>query len=238
MRLERDADLAWVGSLSGGTARGAARAIAEAGRETSLLERISAEHRREGRDSYVEIDAPFELYAIARLLRPGHILEIGVSSGVSSAYLLAALDRNRKGTLHSVDLPSFERRKSSGRVPKASWSLPPGRAPGWAIPTELRGRWDLRLGDMADVVPVLARELDDVGMVVYDVPHDEAEIGRELASLDPHLAPGCVVIVDHGPGGGTCQAVRRWGRRHGSPTWRRQGLGLSGARKAGRNPAS
>jgi hypothetical protein len=234
MRVEMDPDPAWVAALTGRTERTAQRALQEVAGREGLFSQIDEEHRREGRTSYIEVDAPMELYAIARLLRPRHIVEVGVSSGVSSAYILAALAANDLGTLHSVDLPSFERRTAGRKVSRSSWSLPPGRAPGWAIPPSLRNRWDLRLGDMSELVPRLSTELPGIGLVLYDVPHQDSEVARELRALDPHLSPSCPVIVDHGPGGGVCRAVQRWARQHGGRTVRRRGLGLSGARRGAR----
>jgi hypothetical protein len=227
MNVEDDADPSWVSELTGHALPAAASAVEEARADRRLFAHLAGEHRRAGRSSYIEIDAPLELHAIARLLRPEHVVEVGVSSGVSSAYLLAALERNGRGMLHSVDLPSTSRRSSSGG---ASWSLPLGKSSGWAVPLRLRRGWDLRLGDKADVVPRLAAELPRVDLVVYDVPHNEADLVREFAHLDPRVPRGAVVIVDHGPGGGLCLALRRWARRRGTAATPRAGLGLYGMR--------
>jgi hypothetical protein len=233
MRIEEEPDPDWVAELSGRDLGSARRAILEAQGERELFAHLDREHRRERRPSYVEIDAPLELHALARLLRPTHVLEVGVSSGVSSAYLLQALARNRRGTLHSVDLPSYPRR-GGGAHHGTSWTLPPGRSSGWAVPLPLRARWDLRLGDKAAVVPLLARDLPRVDLVVYDVPHDEADLDREFAELDRRMRAGAVAIVDHGPGGGLCRALARWARQRGTRPVRRDGLGLFGIRCGGR----
>ena len=160
MQPETDPDAAWVQRLSGGTPAAVSRAIEEAEGERRLFQHLAREHASEGRDSYIEIDAPLELHALVRLLRPAHVVEVGVSSGVSSAYLLNALERNGLGTLHSVDLPRRPRPSSDPRArARASWSIPPGRSSGWAVPFPLRKRWDLRLGDKTAVLPLLASEL-------------------------------------------------------------------------------
>jgi hypothetical protein len=229
MQVEDDPDPAWVAGLSGRTLPSARRTIDEAADERRLFTHLRREHLSEGRSSYIEIDAPLELYALARLLRPKHVVEVGVSSGVSSAYLLQALAENGRGTLHSVDLPSRPRKPGNGGA-TASWSLPPGRSSGWAVPFPLRPRWDLRLGDKAEVVPLLARELRSIELVVYDVPHNEADLTREFSYLDPRMPSGAVAIVDHGPGGGLCAALRGWARRRGTTPLRRNGLGLYGMR--------
>ncbi len=228
MQPEEDPDAGWVAALSGRTLRASEGRLSEAAGERRLFSHLDREHRREGRSSYVEIDAPLELHALVRLLRPREVVEVGVSSGVSSAYLLHALGQNGTGTLHSVDRPS--RPSPVAARSSASWSLPPGRASGWAVPSRLRRRWDLRLGDKAELIPQLADELDRVDLVVYDVPHNEADLDIEFARLDPLMAAGAVAIVDHGPSGDLCRALRRWATLRAAKPVRRQGLGLYGIR--------
>ncbi len=233
MRRETDPDPAWVAGLSGREEGEVRTALAEAMAEGRLFGHLAREHAREGRESYIEIDAPLELYALVRLLRPQHVLEAGVSSGVSSAYLLRALQRNGRGLLHSIDLPSRPRGKArSSPSPRNSWSLPAHRDTGWAVPERLRPRWDLRLGDKADVLPILREQVPRFDLVVYDLPHDCEVLAREFRSLDPAMPAGAVLIVDHGPGGGLCPGLDRWARRRGSTAIRRSHLGLFGARAA------
>jgi hypothetical protein len=232
MQPEDDADGSWVSELSGTGLPAAAKAIQEAREDRALFRYLERQHVAEGRTSYVEIDAPFELYALARLLKATHVVEVGVSSGVSSAYLLRALQRNGPGTLHSIDLPSLERPPRPGKPrTRSSWSLPPGRLPGWAVPPGLRPRWDLRLGDKADVIPFLAEQLRRIDLLLYDVPHECSELRREIVRLEPLLRTGAVVIIDHGPGGGICPAITGSARAWGSRPHRREGLGLSGTRR-------
>lgn len=233
MQPETQPDAAWVAALSGATRASADDALRKAVGERRLFSHIAREHRAAGRSSYVEIDAPLELYAIARLTRPRHVVEVGVSSGVSSAYLLAALDRNGSGTLHSVDRPKREapRRDGAGRT-TASWSLPPGRSSGWAVPDRLRPRWDLRIGDKKVVLPLLAEELDRIDLFVYDVPHDDQAALGEFRAIDARFAGDGVGIADHGPGGGMCPSLARWARGRASRPRQCQALGLYGFRSA------
>ncbi|MGA8275189.1 MAG: class I SAM-dependent methyltransferase [Thermoplasmata archaeon] len=233
MQLEDNADPAWVAALASVSLRRASRAMEEAQGERALFRHLDRMHREGGRSSYVEIDAPLELYALVRLLRPTHVVEVGVSSGVSSAYLLQAMDRLGRGTLHSVDLPKTESPRPDGKRSRyPSWALPPGRSSGWAVPFPLRKRWDLRLGDKREVVSLLGEEVESVGLFVYDVPHVEAQAAREFAALDRRLPKGAVAIADHGPGGDLCAPLRRWAATRGARPVRRTGLGLFGFRCA------
>jgi hypothetical protein len=229
VRPEEGVDAGWVARLADCTEPRAEGAVGEAREQEPLYQALAKEHAAEGRPSYIEIDAPLELYALVRLLRPRHVVEVGVSSGVSSAYVLQALHRNARGTLHSVDLPSFPRprRKGTGRA-TGSWSLPPGRQSGWAVPFALRGRWDLRLGDKSAVLPLLVEELPRIDLFVYDVPHRDVDSWKEFQALDPLLRSGSVAIADHGPTGELCDALDRWAKRRHATAIGRQGLGLYG----------
>ncbi len=232
MRCEVDPDLRWVEALSGRSGQDVEPALAEARGERRLFSHLARAHDLAHRESCGEIDAPLELHALVRLRVPSHIVEVGVSSGVSSAYLLNALEKNGRGTLHSVDLPSYPRKQAaSRRPPRNSWSLPPGRSTGWAVPFPLRRRWDLRLGDKADVLPLLADELPRIDLLVYDVPHEDRTTREELRLLNSLMGPGSVVVVDHGPGGGLCSALRAWANEEQTRPVGRAGLGLYGARK-------
>src|SRR5439155_326535 len=57
-----------------------------------------------GREGYEE---GVRLYAIVRELRPRVAVETGVCNGVSTAFLLLALEANGFGELHSIDLPEL-----------------------------------------------------------------------------------------------------------------------------------
>lgn len=229
---ERDADVAWVERLSGSDPSRSEDALREAARQRRLFSHLARQHRSEGRDSYVEIAAPLELHAMVRLLRPEHVVEVGVSSGVSSAYLLNALARNGTGLLHSVDLPRRPaRRTRPDHAPRASWTLPAGRDSGWAVPHALRVRWDLRLGDKSYVLPMLAEQLPSIDLLVYDVPHEDTATRREFRLLSPKLRPGGVVIVDHGSGGGLCPALAGWAEESAAEPIGRRGSGLFGFRR-------
>jgi hypothetical protein len=233
MQFESDADPGWVAELAGASLSRAESAVSEAAEERALFRHLEREHQSEGRHHYVEIDAPFELYAAVRLTRPLHVVEVGVSSGVSSAYILKALERNGRGTLHSIDLPKPEARVGGGPA-HASWSIPRGRASGWAVPFPLRGRWDLRLGDKRNVVPLLAEELRRVDLFLYDVPHNDIRDWAEFQTVDRRMRQGGIAIADHGPGGDLCAALRRWARRRSATPVRRRGLGLYGFRLGAR----
>ncbi|HUI38631.1 MAG TPA: class I SAM-dependent methyltransferase, partial [Thermoplasmata archaeon] len=180
-----------------------------------------------GRSFYAQIRAPFELYALARLLRPAHVVETGVSSGVSSAHFLLALSENRYGRLHSIDLPVHQEGPVL-RPGESEVSLPPERSPGWAVPAELAKGWDLRIGPAQKLLPRLLRELPKVDLFLHDDLHTPAHLTFELETLRAKLAPGAVALADNTRWTGT--AFDRFARSLGVPVRRRRRSDLVGLR--------
>jgi hypothetical protein len=122
-------------------------------------------------------------YATVRALHPDIVVETGVASGVSSAYLLLALERNRKGTLHSVEVgdPSYR---------------PVGREPGWIVPEWLRTGWRLHIGDAATVLPKLFREIGQVEIFIHDSLHTYEHMKLELELAHPYVRRGGLLLAD------------------------------------------
>lgn len=96
-------------------------------------------------------------YAIARAMRPRVVVETGVAHGVTTAYVLAALDANAHGELHSIDMPPHDA-GADARV-------------GACVPEPLRARWQLHRGFSRRVLPGLMSELGGVDMFVHDSLH-------------------------------------------------------------------
>jgi hypothetical protein len=150
-----------------------------------------------GRSSYIQICAPFELHALVTLTRPKHIVEVGVSAGLSSTYFLHALELNGKGMLHSIDLPEREIESTPPR--KISWALPPGKNSGWAVPQSLKKNWDLRLGKCNEILPDLIKEVESVDLFLYDVPYEIEVAESDFAVADQKLREGSIVLADNCP---------------------------------------
>lgn len=171
-------------------------ALTESGHFISFEEEVRRAHRDAGRSFYAQIRAPLELYALTRILRPPHIVETGVSSGVSSMHFLLGLHANRTGTLHSIDLPTAQR--GANFAPDDSpVALPLGRSTGWAIPTGITDGWDLRLGPSQELLPALTRELPTVDLFLHDSLHTPEHLAFELETIRPRLSPGAVVLADN-----------------------------------------
>jgi predicted O-methyltransferase YrrM len=122
-------------------------------------------------------------YALVRSVKPEMILETGVASGVSTAYILLALKENGRGTLNSIELGD------------AAY-LPPGRPPGWMVPEWLRDRWKMHIGDSRALLAPLAREFAPLDIFIHDSLHTYDHMMFEFAEAFPFLRPGGILIAD------------------------------------------
>ncbi len=193
----------------------------------ALETRLRFAHATGGRAFYAQFRAPFDLYVMARAIQPQHIVETGVSSGVSSAHFLAALRRNGHGILHSVDLPVTQRASALG-ASESVVSVPPGRWSGWAVPDELKAGWDLRIGRSQEQLPALIRELPAVDLFLHDSHHTPTHLTFELETIRPKLHPGAIVLADNTEWTGA--AFDRFARSLGAPIARRGRSDLVGVR--------
>jgi hypothetical protein len=220
-------DERWLAALSRAPPERLREVLAELPGLLPVEEAIGRTLRAGGRTMYAQINAPLELYALTRLLQPEHIVETGVSSGISSAHYLLALQRNGHGHLHSIDLPTFQRgpEKASDESPV---SIPPGRSSGWAVPPELRVGWDLRIGPTQELLGPLLKELSQVQIFLHDDLHTEEHLRWELDLVRPHLAPGALVLADNTKWTG--RAFPDFARQYGTRPLRKRGHDLMGIR--------
>jgi predicted O-methyltransferase YrrM len=121
-------------------------------------------------------------YALARTIRPKAVVETGVCYGVSSAYLLAALETNREGRLYSIDLPPLGK-DGDNYV-------------GWLVPGNLRRRWTFERGTSRRLLGPLAEMLGSIDLFVHDSQHTYKNMKFEFETAWPALRPGGVLISD------------------------------------------
>jgi predicted O-methyltransferase YrrM len=122
------------------------------------------------------------VYGVARATRPDTIVETGVATGVTSAHLLAALEDNGHGILHSIDLPPTDM-LAAGHV-------------GAAIPDDLRHRWAYHWGASRRLLPGLLDDLQGRLMFVHDSDHSYANMAWEIRSAWQAMTSGGVIVCD------------------------------------------
>jgi predicted O-methyltransferase YrrM len=122
------------------------------------------------------------VYEVARSMRPDTIVETGVATGITSAHLLAALEDNRHGVLHSIDLPPSDM-IAAGHV-------------GAAIPSDLRHRWTYHWGASRRLLPKLLDEAKGRLMFVHDSDHSYANMAWEIRNAWQAMGSGGVIVCD------------------------------------------
>jgi hypothetical protein len=186
-------ETAWVSDVVGCSLDQAEHVVEEITSQGRTVEAMSERIQRTGREYYAQFPAPIELFAFVRLLRPSKLVESGVSSGVSSTFLLLGARVNGGGTLHSIDFP-IVRGEGHGNP---LWVIPEGHTSGWAIPRSLRSRWDLLQGRSEDLLKPLLSKLGAVDLYCHDSPVDIEHFEFEMKAVSSHLQPGSLVVADN-----------------------------------------
>lgn len=134
------------------------------------------------------------IYALIRHLMPENVVETGVANGVSSTIILTALDLNKKGKLHSVDLPT------------TYWENTPYRNEdkvqvknndvGWIIPQNLRSRWMLNIGKSEEKLPDIFNHIKKCEIFFHDSEHSYENMMFEFKVAWPNLTKGGIIIAD------------------------------------------
>jgi len=122
-------------------------------------------------------------YAAVRALKPQFVVETGIANGVSSAYILLALHRNQRGTLHSIGLPD-------------PTYLPEGKEAGWFVPKWLRKPWHVHSGDAKEILPRLLPELGHIDIFLHDSLHTYEHMLWEFEIAYPFLRLGELLFAD------------------------------------------
>ena len=135
-------------------------------------------------------------WCIVRHLRPRKIIETGVARGISSRFLLAALDLNGSGRLWSIDLPPLRR----------PWRDQVGAA----VPNNLRTRWTYLRGASRTLLPELIRELGEIDLFIHDSLHIGKNMMFEFGQAWTALRPGGILLSDDIGGNSAFEAVTGW----------------------------
>jgi len=161
-------------------------------RDEAFSTHILNVYREAGRLNFGQLACLPELYVITRMLKPTAVVETGVASGMSSAFILKALEDNRgNGHLYSIDLPEKIDYEDSIAV-----MLPSGKKIGWAIPHQYEKRWSLILGKSSDVLPSLLKRLGAVDIFLHDSDHSYSNMMQEFTSVWSSVKPKGLLISD------------------------------------------
>lgn len=172
----------------------------------------AAEYIEAGFDRYAEMtdrneawaidrEAGVSLYALIRDRQPETLVETGVCNGVSTLYQLAALERNGKGHLHSIDFPfrserSLEEFRAETYEEFGGARIPADKDPGWIVPEELRDKWDLTEGKSQRELPQLLTQLDGLDWFIHDSEHSMSCMLMELELAWEWMSSDGLLLVD------------------------------------------
>jgi hypothetical protein len=135
-------------------------------------------------DEYKPADEGFAraVWRLTRHLRPVNVVETGVALGVTSRFVLEAMDRNRAGRLWSID-----------RAP-----LDPAmrKLAGAAIGGRFPHRWALIEGAAQRRLPPLLDRLGQIDLFIHDSLHTTKNTRFEMDRAWTVLRPGGAMVVN------------------------------------------
>ncbi len=122
------------------------------------------------------------IWCLTRHLSPKKVVETGVAHGVTSRFILEALERNGDGHLWSIDLPPLER----------VWRKQVGAAVG----DRYADRWSYIKGSSRRRLPELLSGLGQIDLFIHDSLHSERNVRFELDRAWAALRPNGALVVD------------------------------------------
>lgn len=152
---------------------------------SNFMDHIDKCLREEKIDSSMSLEMGKLLYSLVRITRPEIVVETGVAAGVSSSFILYALEKNGWGKLYSVDLHYRE-----------GVFTPSNKKLGWIVPQELRSRWTLVLGESIKVLPKLLADLRKIDIFLHDSRHLYKTMISEYTIAWPFLKDGGLLLSD------------------------------------------
>ena len=122
------------------------------------------------------------IWCLTRHLRPLNVIETGVAHGVTSRFILEALERNGVGHLWSVDHPPLEHELH--------------QQIGLAVGGRYPARWSYIRGLSKRRLPDLISKLNQIDLFIHDSLHSARNVRFEVEAVWSALRPGGAIIVD------------------------------------------
>lgn len=121
-------------------------------------------------------------YCLVRLMKPREVIETGVARGISSAYILKAMNKNDTGQLSSIDLllPIKGSKEETGSM----------------VSEELRARWNLIFGPSVPKMNKLRRDIKTIDIFIHDSDHHYQNQLQEYRIALDWLCDGGILISD------------------------------------------
>ena len=135
-------------------------------------------------------------YVLVREFKPKVLIETGVMHGLTSQFLLHAIEKNKFGKLISIDYPSYF---ETGPANKDGYTetLPPKREPGWAVSEKYKPYWELLIGKSVDVLPNVLKQNPMIDIFLHDSEHTYETMWFELNEAWGKLKENGILICDN-----------------------------------------
>lgn len=136
------------------------------------------------------------IYIVIRHTKPKIVLETGVGPGGSSAFILQALECNKKGILYSIDLPGNDAIVYPKLGKNFNIHVPKGWQVGWLIPPWLKHRHKLIIGDSREELPKILNKIKKIDVFLHDSLHTDEHILMEFNTVLPAMNDKGVLLCD------------------------------------------
>src|SRR5579863_1139218 len=120
------------------------------------------------------------IWCLVTHLKPRTVIETGVGHGVTSRFVLEALERNGAGHLWSVDLPPMD----------------PVLRSQVGVAVNKRERWSYIEGSSRRHLPAVLSKVGQVDLFIHDSLHSARNVRFEIDRAWAQLAPGGAIVVD------------------------------------------
>jgi len=133
-------------------------------------------------DYSINSDSRRFLYILCRILKPKNIIETGVAYGLSSLYILKALDKNGVGTLHSIDsiFRPWQNKEMIGVI----------------IPDNIKSRWNFVFGKSSERLEQVFNKVGNVDIFIHDSLHTYKNMIFEFQCAEENLKENGIILSD------------------------------------------
>lgn len=132
------------------------------------------------------------LYVLVRLLKPKLCVETGVFYGGTTAFILNALHKNKKGRLISIDIPAKKLRFNRHENVGDTELIPKGLKTGFIIPEYLKDRWKLIEDDSIHAL----KKINNFTFFSHDSEHSRAFVLKELELAKSKMPKNSTIFAD------------------------------------------
>ncbi len=136
------------------------------------------------------------LYVLIRYLKPLYCVETGVFYGGTTSFMLNALEKNKQGSLISIDLTANQLMKDADQRHMSvgdSELISKELQTGFLIPDYLKQRWRLIVGSSLKVIETLDMPFS---FFSHDSEHSHGFMKKELTKAMDKMVAGGVMFVD------------------------------------------